>query len=61
MIFTIDNLFLIIILCARPSQNWPSSFDEEGNLKILQTDEQTDGRRTMGVQKILLEASVQMS
>ena len=42
--------------------NWPSgSGEEDENVKSLQTDRQTDRRRTTGDQKSSLELSAQVS
>ena len=46
------------ILCAKFGWNWPSgSGEEDENVKSLQTDGQTDRRRTTGDQNSSLELS----
>ena len=50
------------MICGKFGWNWPSSSGEEvENVKSLQRDGQTDGRRTTGDQKSSLELSAQVS
>ena len=50
------------MLCAKFGLNWPNgSGEEDENVKSLQTDGQTDRRRTIGDQKSSLELSAQVS
>jgi hypothetical protein len=50
------------MICAKSGQNWPSGSGEEvENVKSLQTDGRTNGRRTTGDQKSSLDLSAQVS
>ena len=50
------------MLCAKFAWNWPiGSWEENENMKNLQTDGRTDGSRTSGDQKSSLELSAQVS